>query len=229
DPAGRRTGSDVLSEHTFAESPGASAGDDSIDDPNDSSDHPVSIQAKNLEISPVSSGTYTLAVQSVKKSSYDLDLHALSSSFKDSRITLKDVEIATGTRHLYLLKGDAANGGSLEVSGGFSGSGAGTVTATNGGRLLTYASPTALETQLPAGTQTFSLVVGYDARARRDSFSAELDGKPISGMFPPLPRKLEKVQIPVHPGRNQLVLCISGDSTEGTITTRDKLELVSAI
>src|SRR5262249_2706318 len=158
----------------------------------------VSIQAKNLEISPVAGGTYTLAVQGVKKGSYDLDFHALSSRFKDSQITLKDVEIATGAQHLYLLKGEAANGGSLESSGGFSGS----VTATNSDRLLTYASPTALETQLPAGTQTFSLVVGYDARARTDSFSAELDGKPISGMFHPAPGKLEKVQIPLHPGRN---------------------------
>lgn len=221
DPLGGRTGSDALSKQSFGESSSADAGDDSIDDPNDNSDAPVGIQAKSLEISPVANGTYTLAVQSAKKGAYDLELHALSSNFQDAKLALAGVGIEARMRHLYLLKGDVANGGSLEVSGGFSGNG-------EGARLLTYASPTAFETQLPAGTETFSLVLCYDSRARSDSFSAALDGKPISGMFHPAPGKLEKVDIPLHAGTNQLVLSISGDSPNGAMTARDQLKFISS-
>ena len=223
DPLGRRTGSNSLSNKSFAEIPGASAGDDSIDDPNDNSDNPVNIQAKTLEISPVVPGTYTLTVNSATKGAYDLELAAFSPRYQGTHVELKNVQIEAGARHLYLFRADTANGGSLQLLGGFGGQ---SDPAKNVNRALTYANPVGSETRLPAGTQAFSLIVFYSPRARPDSFSAMLDGNQITRMFHPTPGGFERVDIPIHPGRNLLVLTMAGTLPGGVSTDQDRMEFI---
>jgi hypothetical protein len=222
DPTGRRTGSDPLSNRSFAENPDASAGDDSIDDPNDNSDNPINIQAKKLEISPAVNGLYTLSIQSTRKGAYDLELVALSPAFQDSKVGLKGVQIEARARHVYLFKADTANGGSLQILGGFNGAGAGD---DRDQKLLTFAAPVSSQTNLPAGTRAFSLIIFYDSRASAGSFSATLDGQQLAGMFHPAPGRLEKVDLPLHPGHNYLVLSIAA-SPDGTASDLDRLEFI---
>ncbi len=224
DPAGRRTGSDPLSDRSFAENPDASAGDDSIDDPNDNSDNPINIQAKKMEISPAINGLYTLTIQSARRGAYDLELAALSPEFQGSKIGLKDVQIEARARHLYLFKGEAANGGNLTLSGGFNGR----TGASNDSdqKILTYAAPVSNQTNLPAGTRTFSVVVFYDSHANAGSFSATLDGHSVASMFHLMPGTFEKVDLSLHPGKNELVLSITGNLPGGMVTDLDHLEFV---
>ncbi len=223
DPSGRRIGSNSLSNKSFAEIPGASAGDDSIDDPNDNSDNPVNIQAKTLEISPAVPGTYTLTVNSATKGAYDLELAAFSPSYQRTHVELKNVQIEAGARHLYLFRADTANGGSLQLFGGFGGEGD---AAKNVNRTLSYANPIGSETRLPVGTQLFSLIIFYNSHARFDSFSALLDGNQITNMFHPTPGGFERVDIPVHPGRNLLVLTMLGTSPSAASTDQDRMEFI---
>lgn len=219
DPSGRRTGFDSRSNSSVAEIPDASAGDDSIDDPNDNSDSPINIQGKKLEITPAVTGIYTLTVTSATKGAYDLDLAALSATYQGTNVQLKDVQIEAGAQHVYLFRADVASGGSLQLSGGFSGD-----AANNSNRMLTYASPMSAETDLPSGTRGFSLVLFYDSRSRSDSFSAVLDGQQITGLFHPSAGGFERVDIPIHPGRNVLILTMAGSLSGGVSTDHDRIE-----
>ncbi len=223
DPSGRRTGSNSLSNKSFAEIPGASAGDDSIDDPNDNSDNPVNIRAKTLEISPVVPGTYTLTVNSATKGAYDLELAAFSPSYQGSHVDFKDVQIEAGARHVYLFRAETASGGSLQLFGGFGAEGD---AAKNVNRMLTFANPSGSETRLPSGTQLFSLIIFYDSHARFDSFSALLDTNQITNVFHPSPGGFERVNIPLHPGRNLLVLTVTGALPGGVRTDQDRMEFI---
>lgn len=223
DPSGRRTGIDAVSKDFFAEIPDSSAGGDAIDDPDDNSDSPIHIQAKSLNISGAVAGTHVLTVSSATGGAYDLQLAALSPSFQGSNVGLSNVQIEAGARHVYLFRADTANGGSLQLLGGYSGEGD---TAKNGNRMLSYANPIGSKTHLPLGTRVFSLVVFYDSRASSDRFSALLDENQITNMFHPAPGKFEKVDIPIHPGRNLLVLTMAGTLPSGVSTDQDRMEFI---
>ena len=82
-------------------------------------------------------------------------------------------------------------------------------------KFLQYFKPMQVRTELPAGTQSFSLSIIYGKTVKRETFKAMLNRKDISGQFDPLPGKLEVVNIPLAQGSNTLVLSIKGVKTGG--------------
>ncbi|MCL5005350.1 MAG: hypothetical protein M1404_02355 [Acidobacteria bacterium] len=215
DPLGRRAGTDAITGKSFAEIPGGAAGDDSIDDPTDTSQNPVNIQAKELEVSPVLAGTYKLTISTAASGSYGLDIAGFSREYQMRDVTLDDIPILAGTRQSYLVRPASAPRGGIELSGGFDGG----VSPRSMRPLLTYASPSAPETKLPVGTRSFPIVVFYDSRIVPQTFAARLEGRDISRTFHPVPGKFERVFIPAHPGLNIVVLTVQGD-TGSNVTDR---------
>ncbi len=207
DPLGRRTGTDAITGKAFAEIPGGSGGEDSVDDPTDTSRSPVNIRAKELAVTQALAGVYKLTVSAAASGKYGLDIGGFSREFEMRDATFEDVPILGGTRHSYLVHLESGSRGGVVVSGGFYSRAA----PGNTRPLLTYASPSVPETRVPAGTTAFPIVVFYDAHAVREGFAARLDERDISRIFHPASGRFEKVLIPAHPGRNTLVLTVRGD------------------
>ena len=219
DPSGRRVGTDAITGKSFAEISGGAAGDDSVDDATDTSQNPVNIRSKDLEVSPVLPGTYKLTISTVASGSYGLDIAGFSREFQMRDVTFDDIPILAGTRHSYLVRPAGARAGGIELSGGFDGG----VSASSTRPLLTYASPSAPETKLPAGSRSFPIVVFYDSRIVPKTFAARLDGRDISRAFRPVPGKFQTVPVPAHRGLNTVVLTVRGN--DGSKIT-DRLALV---
>ncbi len=93
--------------------------------------------------------------------------------------------------------------------------------AVNG--FLTYAAPAANSTSLPAGTPSFNVVVYYGGTVFPATFQATLNGAPFAG-FAAVPGGKQTVTVPLSPGRNVLVLRVSGVTPSGrTATETDRL------
>jgi hypothetical protein len=90
-------------------------------------------------------------------------------------------------------------------------------------RFLKYANPTTVSTTLPVGVRRFDLVVLYAAGIVPGTFTAELNGVPITPRFAPTPGGVDVVRLDLQPGSNTLVLTVSGirnDGLQGTDTDR---------
>ncbi|MBI4888590.1 MAG: hypothetical protein HY824_15950 [Acidobacteria bacterium] len=88
---------------------------------------------------------------------------------------------------------------------------------------LRYASPAANSTALPAETPAFNVFIFYGKTILPATFEATLNRVPFAG-FTPAPGAKERVTIPLSPGRNVLVLRVSGVTPTGrTATETDRL------
>ena len=94
----------------------------------------------------------------------------------------------------------------LRVVGAFNG---GTKSPGTDG-LLTFASPTAVRTELPPGTTRTELLMFYAAGINPDSFRARLNGRKASTLFHPYPGWREVAGVPLAPGVNRLDIAING-------------------
>jgi hypothetical protein len=89
---------------------------------------------------------------------------------------------------------------------------------------LAYLSPVERTTNLPAGTQSFDVIIIYGSTIDPSTFEASLNKEPFSG-FHPVAGPSETVTIPLSPGRNTLRLKIDGVRSDGRMAT-DQEQLV---
>jgi H+/Cl- antiporter ClcA len=82
---------------------------------------------------------------------------------------------------------------------------------------------TRAETDLPAGTTSFPLLIFYDPAVIASSFAATLNGDAVSSSFHPTPGGFELVNIPLVSGANVLILTISGNFGGHVATDKDRL------
>jgi hypothetical protein len=88
---------------------------------------------------------------------------------------------------------------------------------------LTYASPASTSTSLPAGSTAFVVAIYYGPTTVPGTFEATLNGVPFGG-FAHVPGGKQRVTVPLVPGRNVLVLRVSGTLATGrTATETDRL------
>jgi hypothetical protein len=89
---------------------------------------------------------------------------------------------------------------------------------------LTYAIPTSSPVSLPTGTSSFLVMIAYSANTIPTTFSATLNGVNISSQFHPQPGTFETVTVSLQSGRNDLLISIDGNRTDGHVATdRDRL------
>jgi hypothetical protein len=93
---------------------------------------------------------------------------------------------------------------------------------------LTYYSPQSKDTELSAGTDSVDVDIIYGATIDPSSFKATLNQQPFLG-FEPVKDKTQKgVAVrPLSPGRNELVLSVNGEKSDGkTANDQDRLTFV---
>lgn len=90
---------------------------------------------------------------------------------------------------------------------------------------LGYESPNKARTELPTGTNQFTLHIYYGKTIDPSTFSATLNKQDISGSFNPYPFTHEEVLLPLTQGQNVLNLSITG-STQGGKLQKDSDRLV---
>jgi len=222
DSSGRRTGIDPTTNTSFAEIPNAAYGDDSVDDPTDDTDSPVNIQAKTLEVSPLPAGTYKLTVTGTGTGTYDLEFQSDDPNFQTAQTAINGMPVSPGSVQIYSITSPIPSGGAFPLSGGFDGGGG----HDGVNDFLTYANPTTSETDPPAGTTSFPLLIFYDPAVIANTFTATLQGADISSQFHPTPGGFEVVNIPLVSGSNVLIVGISGTFSGHVSTDKDRLTFV---
>jgi hypothetical protein len=80
---------------------------------------------------------------------------------------------------------------------------------------LGYLQPSDSQTDLAAGTTGYSVHLYYGETVDPATFTAELNRQDITSLFSPKPFTDEEVEIPLHHGRNTLVLSIAGTRKDG--------------
>ncbi len=217
DPQGKRLGYDPVTGVIYNEIPDgyydayftedAESGDLGPETKELLAPHPIAGDYQ-LQINGTGTGTYSLNILA-----YDPELNASIERFKDMPITLGDI-------HNYAFYFAKTVGSEVEVSGGFDGGGQ---RPRDVNTFLSYSSPTASRTALPAGTTTYPLMIFYGKTILPTSFRAELNGADISTWFHPTPGGHELVSLPVQPGRNVLVLSVDGNLPTRVATDTDRL------
>ncbi len=219
DPSGLRTGLNPVTNTAFAENPNAAYGDDSIDDPEDLSDSPINISAKTLEVSPPATGTYTLTVTGTGSGTYDLEFNSFDPNFQSSGTIVSGMPVSPGSVQTFLITTPITPGAAFPLSGGFDGGGG----HEGVNDFLSYGNPTTTESDLPAGTTSFPLLIFYDPATIAGSFTASLNGVDVTTSFNPTPGSFQIVNLPLVSGNNVLILTISGTFSGHTSTDKDRL------
>src|SRR5262249_8288045 len=86
-------------------------------------------------------------------------------------------------------------------------------------QFLTFASPVALASLVPAGQNNFPLVIFYGPTTDPTSFSASLNGQDVHSLFAPEPGTAQPVNIPLPNGQSSLTLQINGTTSSGQAAT----------
>lgn len=220
DPSGLRTGFDPITNSAFAENPNGAYGDDSLDDPEDTSDAPINISAKTLEVSPVATGAYTLTVTGTDTGTYDLEFASFDPTFQQNGTVINGMPVSAGSVQKFLITTPVVPGATFPLSGGFDGGGG----HEGVNDFLSYGNPTTTESDLPAGTSSFPLLIFYDPAVIAGTFTATLNGVDVSSSFNPTAGGFEIVNIPLVPSStNVLLLTVSGTFSGHVSTDKDRL------
>jgi len=203
DPRGRRFGRAPKTRQDFQEIPRANYDSGTGD-----------VEGRELEVMRLAAGAYTLEVTGTAAGAYDVAVYLTDRGGQSSvPLEITGVPTRAGETHRYVLRPDAPP----TVGGAFG----------HGARLLSYATPTAAHTDLPAGETAATIVIVYGPTIARESFRATLGGRDVSVRFKPAPSGAEAVRLPLATGSNTLVLSIRGTAPDGqTIVHSDQLELV---
>lgn len=217
DPAGRRTGLEGLL--VLQEIPSSTYEDFGLI--NGDTGQVDEDLRKKLRVGNPIDGGYRLRVLGTGSGTYDLDVEVNRSAGGGDLSTLLKVPIAAGVVHEYSFDFSGVGGTTLALSGGFDGGGQ---RPADVNRFLSYVTPTQTRNQLPAGTTSVSITVGYGATTIPATFQAVLNGADVSSAFQPEAGKLQTVTLPVASGSNTLVLSINGTLSSGrTATDTDRL------
>jgi hypothetical protein len=191
----------------------------------------LNFQIQNLGVA----GTFNVSVQdsagffpSISQSSVTLDMGATATVTASVNVPLF-VTLGT-TDAITVLATSAADPNfgnsavqSLNVQPAFGFNGGGQ-RPTDVNLFLTYAIPTSSPVSLPTGTSSFLVMIAYSANTIPTTFSATLNGVNISSQFHPQPGTFETVTVSLQSGRNDLLISIDGNRTDGHVATdRDRL------
>jgi hypothetical protein len=218
DASGRQTGYDVASGRYLADIPSAGYSDGGVPDADGGEDPDP---PKVFEMPRPPAGDYSFAATGTADGTYSLDVWLDNAAGTTSKMpTMTDVAIRKGETHHFLLP--YALGAAPKLTGGFDGGGQ---RPRDVNRFLSYVSPSASRTVLPAGATSFSIIVSYGPTTSPDTFEAVLNGASVAALFHPSPGTMETVSVPVVPGTNVLKLAISGTAGTRLATDSDRLVL----
>ncbi len=220
DPSGRRLGVDPVTGEAYDEIPNAYYDDVGLDD-DETGDREID-PPKQLYLPRPDSGDYSLTVLGTGDGTYTADFVAADANGTESTSQIQDVPIATGQIQNLSFHYDSTAGSTstLQLAGGYDGGGQ---RPRDVNKFLSYGNPSESQTQLPAGTQTFPLLIFYASATDPSTFSAVLDGNDITALFNPQPGTSEIVELPLGSGRNVLKVSIDGQLPKRTATDTDRL------
>lgn len=217
DPMGRRQGIDPRDNSRYNGIPKSFYGTRSTIGPK----VPVGYEPpKVLDIDEPIDGLYTLTVVGTDVGTYDGDFEAYDIELNSTKVSVNDVPTAPNMVNIYQINFAKAVGSKIQVGGGFDGGGQ---RPKDVNRLLSYANPSSARTVLPSGTADYSLLFFYDSTIIPASFSAELNGVDMTGLFHPAQGASDKVLLNLRPGRNVLRLSVDGDVGGRVATDSDRL------
>lgn len=220
DPSGRRTGLDARTGASYAEIPNSYA-DSSFTDNDDDPLEPRSEAVKELHVSVPMAGSYTVTAIGTGVGTYSAVFNTTGARRgQDAVQQLLDVPTTPGEVHSYQFSYDpASTTPSLSLRGSFQGGGQ----RDEVDGFLSYVTPTARQTGLPAGTSTTKVTVLYATGIVPSTFQAVLEGTDVTSLFHPVPGGRETVLIPLVAGRNVLKLSVSGSVGARSASDQDQL------
>jgi hypothetical protein len=216
DPQGRRTGIDPLTGQTFSEIPNASYENIGLDDETIPDLPEPGPETKDLDLVRPLEGEYALRVTGTGTGTYDLEIRSSDAQGTPSQSTFANVPITPGAVHNYVFDHSKAPGSQISIAGGFDGGGQ---RPRDVNKFLTYISPGDSPTTLPAGTTTYSLLIVYGRTIIPSTFTAQLNGVNVTGLFSPAPGTNQMVDLSLQPGRNVLLLSVDGTVSSGRVAT----------
>jgi len=220
DPLGRRLGFDQNRNKRYSEIPHGGVGSPV----RDSSPKELSDSSKEIIIGEAINGDYLISIIGTKIGKYRLDVRKHNTLRQSSAMILaKDVPISPNVVHSYSVHYDSTNLSATSASGGFDGGGQ---RPKDVNKFLTYANPSDSQTDLPAGTTTFPLMIFYGSNIIASTFKASLNGVDITSLFNPNPGSHETVTINLTAGRNVLSLSTDGNLPTRVATDTDRLVFI---
>ena len=215
DPQGKKTGFDPSAGTVLREIPNTSYDKDRIDNLETGES---GVESASFEADTPMDGQYKITVIGTSTGKYYLDIDSYDVNFTAN---VQEIDGATypGKIDNYEITYSSVPG--YHVADKYTGSSSIPVFDGKGqspeevNKFLQYLKPTQVRTELPAGTQSFSLSIIYGKTIKYETFAATLNGKNITSQFEPLPGKLEVVSVPLIKGSNTLVLSIKGVKTGG--------------
>ena len=169
---------------------------------------PLAKPLRSIGVAHPESSEFVLSVQGTQARPYWLSVGRFETRFESPRsIILIQADPHVSSDIAYRIRLNPQNVRQpLRVVGAFNG---GTKSPGTDG-LLTFASPTAVRTELPPGTTRTELLMFYAAGINPDSFRARLNGRKASTLFHPYPGWREVAGVPLAPGVNRLDIAING-------------------
>ncbi len=202
DAHGNQTGYDPTTGRMLQNISGAVYTNDSITDATDGSDDAAEAEVRLLRVQATAGDTYQLHVLPTDRNSYRIEFRCRTTANGSARIRGKEVGIAPGEQHIFVLHADNSCSNQF-VAGAF---------ASRSGQsapLLSYAFPTSDNIKLP-NTKSSRIVIVYSQEISATSFVATLNGQVITQMFHPSPGTIEAVALPVNSGKNIVQLSVTG-------------------
>jgi len=217
DPQGLRLGYDPITGQSFNEIPNGWYVEEYIEDPLRPG---YGMRCRTLEIMRPDTGDYDLTITGTGDGTYDFYVRTYDIQSGVSTEEFSDVPITTDAVHSYLFNFDNTPGSQVQVEGGYDGGGQ---RPRDVNKFLSYGTISSKSIDLPAGTTSFALLVVYDEMIVPGSFEATADGVDISSLFAPAPRTSEIVNIPLHSGRNVVILSVEGNLPKRIARDTDRL------
>lgn len=222
DPLGRRVGKDPNASAFYGEIPNSNYSLENMGE-NENGEPIEDEPTKDLLVLRPMAGAYTMTVTGTGTGTYTLDMNAVSTAFTAGNAEFVDVPITPGEVHRYSFNYDpAGTAPTMTVGGGFRGGGQGAEVDS----LLTYMAPGSRSTTLPAGTTSYGVMIAYSPAIDPATFHATLDNVDVTGSFHPVGGRSERVALPLHAGRNVLLLTVDGRHGSRMSTDRDHLTFV---
>ena len=216
DPLGRKMGFDPIGNKTYDEIPNSAYhGPIGGGNPDD----------KFLDVIGAVDGDYLVTVVGTGTGPEKYAMETVMNNANNEEWTglFENIQTGPGTINKYLFHYDSSyiQGGTL--SGGFDGGGQ---RPKDVNKFLTYANPSDSQTDLPAGTATFPLMIFYGNNAITSTFKASLNGVDVTNLFNPLTGNYETVNLLLSPGRNVLSLSTDGNLPTRVATDTDRLVFI---
>jgi len=220
DPLGRKLGYDPIKKKRYDEIPWSGYGGPLMD----MTVRQMANSPKEIEIVSAINGDYIVRVTGTRVGKYGMGVSTHNTSRQSyDKLLVKDVPISPNVVHIYLVHYDNLNLSATAASGGFDGGGQ---RPKDVNKFLSYANPSDSQTDLPAGTTTFPLMIFYGSNIIASTFKASLNGVDITSLFNPNPGSHETVTINLSPGRNVLSLSTDGNLPTRVATDTDRLVFI---